>query len=110
MEKGKNSREWIYVVDHCEALIKIYRYGKNGEFYNIGSNKNFKNIDICKALLKISKKKINIGTNVKINFVKDRPGHDIRYALDSNKIKKKLKWKPNTKFLKGLEKNIYVVF
>ena len=108
--KGKNSREWIYVVDHCEALIKIYRYGKNGEFYNIGSNKNFKNIDICKALLKIGKKKINIGTNVKINFVKDRPGHDIRYALDSNKIKKKLKWKPNTKFLKGLEKTFIWYF
>ena len=108
--KGKNSREWIYVVDHCEALIKIYRYGKNGEFYNIGSNKNFKNIDICKALLKIGKKKINIGTNVKINFIKDRPGHDIRYALDSNKIKKKLKWKPNTKFLKGLEKTFIWYF
>ena len=108
--KGKNSREWIYVVDHCEALIKIYKYGKNGEFYNIGSNKNFKNIDICKALLKIGKKKINIGTNVKINFIKDRPGHDIRYALDSNKIKKKLKWKPNTKFLKGLEKTFIWYF
>ena len=108
--KGKNSREWIYVVDHCEALIKIYRYGKNGEFYNIGSNKNFKNIDICKALLKIGKKKINIGTNVKINFIKDRPGHDIRYALDSNKVKKKLKWKPNTKFLKGLEKTFIWYF
>ena len=108
--KGKNSREWIYVVDHCEALIKIYRYGKNGEFYNIGSNKNFKNIDICKALLKIGKKKINIGSNVKINFIKDRPGHDIRYALDSNKIKKKLKWKPNTKFLKGLEKTFIWYF
>jgi len=108
--KGKNSREWIYVVDHCEALIKIYRYGKNGEFYNIGSNKNFKNIDICKALLKIGKKKINIGTNVKINFVKDRPGHDIRYALDSNKIKKKLRWKANTKFQKGLEKTFMWYF
>jgi len=108
--KGKNSREWIYVIDHCEALIKIYRYGKNGEFYNIGSNKNFKNINICKALLKIGKKKINIGTNVKINFIKDRPGHDIRYALDSNKIKKKLKWKPNTKFLKGLEKTFIWYF
>ena len=108
--KGKNSREWIYVTDHCEALIKIYKYGKNGEFYNIGSNKNFKNIDICKTLLKIAKKKINIGPNVKVNFVKDRPGHDLRYALDSNKIKKKLKWKPNTKFLKGLEKTFMWYF
>ena len=108
--KGKNSREWIYVTDHCQALIKVFKHGKIGEFYNIGSNQNFKNIDICKTLLKIAKKKINIGPNVKVNFVKDRPGHDLRYALDSNKIKKKLKWKPNTKFLKGLEKTFMWYF
>ena len=60
--------------------------------------------------LKIAKKKINIGPNVKVNFVKDRPGHDLRYALDSNKIKKKLKWKPNTKFLKGLKKTFMWYF
>ena len=108
--KGKNSREWIYVTDHCQALIKVFKYGKVGEFYNIGSNQNFKNIDICKALLKIAKKKINIGPDVKVNFVKDRPGHDLRYALDSNKIKKKLKWKPITKFLKGLEKTFMWYF
>ena len=108
--KGKNSREWIYVTDHCQALIKVFKYGKIGEFYNIGSNQNFKNIDICKTLLKIAKKKINIGPRVKVNFVKDRPGHDLRYALDSNKIKKKLKWKPHTKFLKGLEKTFIWYF
>ena len=108
--KGKNSREWIYVTDHCQALIKVFKHGKIGEFYNIGSNQNFKNIDICKTLLKIAKKKINIGPNVKVNFVKDRPGHDLRYALDSNKIKKKLKWKPNTKFLKGLKKTFMWYF
>ena len=108
--KGKNSREWIYVTDHCQALIKVFKHGKIGEFYNIGSNQNFKNIDICKTLLKIAKKKINIGPNVKVNFVKDRPGHDLRYALDSNKIKKKLKWKPITKFLKGLEKTFMWYF
>ena len=102
--KGLNSREWIYVFDHCEALIKIFKNGKIGEFYNIGSNKNLNNIDICKALLKISKKKIYVGSKVKINFVKDRPGHDIRYALNSNKIKKNLKWKPITNISKGLEK------
>ena len=108
--KGKNSREWIYVTDHCQALIKVFKYGKIGEFYNIGSNQNFKNIDICKTLIKIAKKKINIGPRVKVNFVKDRPGHDLRYALNSNKIKKKLKWKPNTKFLKGLEKTFIWYF
>ena len=108
--KGKNSREWIYVTDHCQALIKVFKHGKIGEFYNIGSNQNFKNIDICKTLLKIAKNKINIGTNVKVNFVKDRPGHDLRYALDSNKIKKKLRWKANTKFQKGLEKTFIWYF
>ena len=102
--KGKNSREWIYVLDHCEALLKIFKNGKSGEFYNIGSNKNYKNIDICKSLIKIAKRKVNIGSNVKIDFVKDRPGHDIRYALNSNKVKKKLKWKAKTNFKEGLEK------
>ena len=101
--KGKNSREWIYVMDHCEALFKIFEKGKKGEFYNIGSNKNLTNIEICKALLKISKDKIKLASNIKINFVKDRPGHDLRYALNSNKIKNKLKWKPKTTFKKGLE-------
>ena len=101
---GKNSREWIYVMDHCEALLKIYKYGNIGEFYNIGSNKNLNNIEITKALLRVSKKYIKLGKNVKVKFVKDRPGHDIRYALDSNKIKNKLKWKPLTNFNDGLDK------
>ncbi|MDB9825899.1 dTDP-glucose 4,6-dehydratase [Candidatus Pelagibacter sp.] len=100
--KGKNSREWIYVKDHCEALLKVYQKGKIGEFYNIGSNKNLNNIQICKTLLKISKKFIKVKKNVKIIFVKDRPGHDFRYALNSNKIKNKLKWKPKTTFEKGI--------
>jgi len=100
--KGKNSREWIYVKDHCEALLKVFQNGKIGEFYNIGSNKNLNNIQICKTLLKISNK-INVAkNNVKIKFVKDRPGHDFRYALNSNKIKKELKWKPKTTFEKGI--------
>ena len=101
---GKNSREWIYVMDHCEALLKVYKYGNIGEFYNIGSNKNLNNIEITKALLQISKKYIKLGKNVKVKFVKDRPGHDIRYALDSNKIKNKLKWKPLTSFHDGIDK------
>ena len=100
--KGKNSREWIYVKDHCEALLKVYQKGKIGEFYNIGSNKNLNNIQICKTLLKISKKINLVKKNVKIKFVKDRPGHDFRYALNSNKIKKELKWKPKTSFEKGI--------
>jgi dTDP-glucose 4,6-dehydratase len=101
---GKNSREWIYVKDHCEALIKIFKYGKVGETYNIGSNKNLNNIEICKNLLNAAKKNIKIGKKVKIKFIKDRPGHDKRYALDSSKLIKKLKWQPKTNFLDGINK------
>jgi dTDP-glucose 4,6-dehydratase len=101
---GKNSREWIYVKDHCEALIKVFKSGKIGETYNIGSNKNLNNIEICKNLLNVAKKNIKIGKKVKIKFIKDRPGHDKRYALDSSKLIKKLKWKPKTNFLDGINK------
>ena len=101
--KGTNSREWIYVKDHCEALIKVFHKGKLGEFYNIGSNKNLNNLQVTKKLLKKSKKIIQFGKKVKIKFVEDRPGHDVRYALNSNKIKKKLKWSPKTDFSKGIE-------
>ena len=101
--KGKNSREWIFVKDHCEALIKVFQKGKHGEFYNIGSNKNLNNLQVTKELIKKSEKIITLGKRVKINFVKDRPGHDIRYALNSNKIKKKLKWYPKTKFSDGIK-------
>ena len=104
--KGKNSREWIYVMDHCEALIKVFQKGKIGEFYNIGSNKNLNNIQICKLLLLIAKNKIKLGLNTKIVFIKDRPGHDIRYALNSNKIKKQLKWQPKKSFKIGLEETM----
>ena len=100
---GKNSREWIYVEDHCNALIEIFKKGKIGEFYNIGSNVDLNNIEISKNLINISKKIIRLGNNVKIKFIKDRPGHDLRYALNSNKIRKKLKWKPKTSFKKGIE-------
>ena len=100
--KGKNSREWIYVKDHCEALIKIFHKGKKGEFYNIGSNRNLDNLEVSRKLLHVSKRLTTIGKKVKIIFVKDRPGHDIRYALNSNKIKKKLNWFPKTTFEKGI--------
>ena len=102
--KGLNSREWIYVDDHCEALVKIFEKGKIGNFYNIGSNLNLNNIKISKLLIKIAKIKFNVGRNVKIKYVKDRPGHDIRYALNSNKLIKNLKWKPKTNIINGLSK------
>ena len=101
--KGENSREWLHVKDHCMALFKVFEKGKIGEFYNIGSNKNLNNIQITKALIKIAKNFIAIGHRVKIKFIADRPGHDQRYALNSNKIKKKLKWKPQIKFDNGLK-------
>ena len=102
--KGKNSREWIYVDDHCKALIKIFKKGKLGNFYNIGSNINLNNIQITKKILVIAQSKVEIGKKVKINFVKDRPGHDIRYALNSDKIIKELKWKPKIDITNGLIK------
>ena len=105
--KGKNSREWIYVDDHCEALIKLFFKGKSGEKYNIGSGINCNNIFLVKKILKkFSDKKIKVGKKVKIIFVKDRPGHDFRYALNSNKIKRKLKWKPKINLNQGISKTI----
>ena len=101
--KGTNSREWIYVKDHCEALLKVFKKGKIGEFYNIGSNKNLNNLQVTKELIKCFKKIIKLGKNVKILFVKDRPGHDIRYALNSNKIKKNLDGNPKTNFRQGIK-------
>ena len=101
--KGKNSREWIYVEDHCEALHKVFLKGKIGQFYNIGSNKNLNNLQVTNELLKTSIKFINTGNKVKIHFVKDRPGHDKRYALNSNKIKTQLGWYPKTSFSVGIK-------
>ena len=75
-----------------------------GEFYNIGSNFNKDNLDVAKTLITIAKRKKLLGKNVKIIFVKDRPGHDMRYAINSNKLKKQLKWKPKVSFMNGLEK------
>ena len=100
---GINSREWIYVKDHCEALLKIFFKGKKGHFYNIGSNKNLNNLEVTKKLLKEADKLIKLGDKVRIKFVKDRPGHDIRYALNSNKIKSELGWFPKTDFSKGIK-------
>jgi len=101
--KGLNIREWIYVEDHCAALLEIFKKGKLGESYNIGSAQNLKNIEIAKKLITIFKKiKNNFNKKIKIKFVKDRPGHDLRYSLDIKKIKKEIKWNARTKINKGL--------
>ena len=102
--RGLNSREWIYVDDHCNALELIFRRGKVGNFYNIGSNVNVNNITLIKKLLKLAKVKYKIGSQVKIKYVTDRPGHDLRYAINSDKLKDNLNWKTKIDLRKGLEK------
>jgi len=99
--KGINEREWIHVDDHCKALIKIFKKGKIGESYNIGSGDIVSNNIISKKLIKLFKTKINKDCKSRIIFVKDRPGHDLRYALNSNKIKK-LGWKKKLNLNEGL--------
>jgi dTDP-glucose 4,6-dehydratase len=105
--KGENVREWIYVKDHCNALIKISEKGKIGENYNIGSGIVLNNIQIAKKIIS-SFKKINQNNNINslINLVKDRPGHDLRYCLDSSKIKNKLKWKCKSSFEETINETI----
>ena len=104
---GKNIREWIHVEDHCNALIKISAKGLLGENYNIGSGIELNNIDIVKKIISSFKKiDINLANKAKFVFVKDRPGHDLRYSLNSSKIKKHLKWKCKYNFDEGIEKTI----
>lgn len=104
---GNNLREWIYVKDNCEALYKIFKKGKIGENYNVGTGIRLRNIDLVKLILSIAKKNnISLRNKNKILYVKDRPGHDKRYALNSNKIKKKLGWKHKTSLKKGLSHTI----
>ncbi len=94
---GKNVRDWLYVEDHCSAIIKVLTEGKSGEVYNIGGNNEWYNIDIVKLILKKLGK-----TDDMIQYVKDRPGHDRRYAIDSSKIAKELGWKPAYDFETGI--------
>ena len=105
--KGKNVREWIYVKDHCNALIKIAQDGVIGENYNIGSGTVLNNIQIAKKIISIFKRIThNQKIKSKIHFVKDRPGHDLRYCLDSSKIKNKLKWKCESNFNQRINQTI----
>jgi dTDP-glucose 4,6-dehydratase len=101
---GKNKREWIYVEDHCSALFKIFKEGKIGDFYNIGSNDDLDNLRVAKKLLSLHKDFSQRTSISKIIFVQDRPGHDIRYALNSDKIINELRWKKKNKFNIGIKK------
>jgi dTDP-glucose 4,6-dehydratase len=102
--KGENEREWIYVDDHCAALMKIADVGIIGENYNIGSGKVLNNIQIAKKIISNFKKITH--AQGKIYFVKDRPGHDLRYCLDSSKIKNELKWKCKSNFDERINQTI----
>ena len=105
--KGENIREWIYVKDHCDALIKVAEKGVIGENYNIGSGITLNNIQIAKKIISIFKN-INYDRKVKskILFVKDRPGHDLRYCLNSSKIRNELKWKYKSNFDQRINETI----
>jgi dTDP-glucose 4,6-dehydratase len=107
--KGENIRDWLYVEDHASAIDLIFHSGKTGETYNIGGNNEWKNIDLIRLLCSIMDKKLDrpAGTSEKlITFVKDRPGHDLRYAIDSSKLQKELGWSPIPSFKTGLEKTV----
>jgi dTDP-glucose 4,6-dehydratase len=98
---GKNVRDWLYVEDHCSAIDLIIHNGRVGEVYNIGGNNERTNLEVVKTILKELGKSEEL-----ITFVKDRPGHDLRYAIDPTKIKNELGWEPKTRFEDGIKKTI----
>ncbi len=107
--KGENVRDWLWVEDHARAIDVIFHKAANGTTYNIGGHNEWKNIDLIRLLCKIMDRKLGrpAGTSEKlITFVKDRAGHDLRYAIDSTKLQKELGWKPSVTFEEGLEKTV----
>ncbi|HXB39000.1 MAG TPA: dTDP-glucose 4,6-dehydratase [Bacteroidia bacterium] len=107
--KGENVRDWLFVEDHARAIDVIFHNAKHGSTYNIGGHNEWTNIDVIRLLCRIMDKKLNRsqGANEKlITFVKDRAGHDLRYAIDSTKLQKELGWKPSLQFEEGLEKTV----
>jgi len=98
---GQNIREWLYVSDCAEAVLKLLEKGKPGEVYNIGSGEERRNIEVVRTILKILGKPESL-----ISFVKDRPGHDYRYSLNTTKIRKEIGWKAKTNFEDGIEKTV----
>ncbi|AFM04039.1 dTDP-glucose 4,6-dehydratase [Bernardetia litoralis DSM 6794] len=106
---GQNIRDWLYVLDHCKGIDKVFHKGKKGDSYNIGSNNEWNNLNLAKkicSLLDTIKPKEQGKYEDLMTFVKDRPGHDLRYAIDSSKIENELNWKANTDFDTALTKTI----
>ena len=107
--KGENIRDWLYVVDHAKAIDLVYHQGELGETYNIGGFNEWTNIDLIHLLCKIMDRKLDRtpgSSESLITFVKDRAGHDLRYAIDASKISNELGWKPSLQFEEGLEKTV----
>ncbi|MEC9487762.1 MAG: dTDP-glucose 4,6-dehydratase [Prosthecochloris sp.] len=107
--KGENVRDWLWVIDHAEAIDVIYHKGEPGETYNIGGHNEWKNIDLVRLLCSIMDRKLgrNDGESAElIRFVTDRAGHDLRYAIDSSKLQRELGWSPSIRFEDGLEKTV----
>ena len=110
---GSQIRDWLHVEDHAEGILKVMLKGKSGETYNIGGNNELSNLEVVKIICEILrelniKRKIlkNNNPETQISFVKDRPAHDIRYAISTNKINNKLNWKAKIKFKDGLRETI----
>jgi dTDP-glucose 4,6-dehydratase len=107
--KGENVRDWLYVVDHARAIDVIFHKAKDGSTYNVGGHNEWTNIDVIRLLCRIMDKKLKRpeGTSEKlITFVKDRAGHDLRYAIDATKLKNDLGWVPSVTFEEGLDKTV----
>ena len=107
--KGENVRDWLWVEDHARAIDMVFHKGENGETYNIGGNNEWKNIDLIHFLCDLMDRKLNRNQDQSkklISFVKDRAGHDKRYAINASKIKRDLGWEPSVKFEEGLENTV----
>ncbi len=107
--KGENIRDWLYVTDHCEAIWRVIEAGEDGETYNIGGHNEVKNIDVVKRLCAAVAEHTGgdegeiLGL---ISYVQDRPGHDLRYAIDATKMTRELGWSPRETFVTGLDKTV----